>query len=87
MSQRNAIELAKKGKESAISSDFRSKTGETQGYQDVQYNEGNQTALTSALEDNDEVLVMAYSDGKVINQYYRQSFRKHAKTSSCIAIR
>ncbi|MEZ9410554.1 M91 family zinc metallopeptidase [Vibrio lentus] len=41
------------------------RTGETQGYRDVQYNEGNQTALTSALEDNDEVLVMAYSDGKV----------------------
>ncbi|MEZ9895723.1 hypothetical protein AB4356_25520, partial [Vibrio lentus] len=35
------------------------------GYRDVQYNEGNQTALTSALEENDEVLVMAYSDGKV----------------------
>ncbi|MCZ8501125.1 M91 family zinc metallopeptidase [Vibrio lentus] len=41
------------------------RTDETQGYRDVQYNEGNQTALTSALEDNDEVLVMAYSDGKV----------------------
>ena len=41
------------------------RTGETQGYRDVQYSQDNQTALTSALEDNDEVLVMAYSDGKV----------------------
>ncbi|WP_373455230.1 M91 family zinc metallopeptidase [Vibrio splendidus] len=36
-----------------------------QGYSDVQYSKDNQSSLVSALEENDDVLVMAYSDGKM----------------------
>ena len=40
-------------------------TNADQGYSDVQYSKYNESKLVSALEENDEVLVMAYSDGKV----------------------
>ncbi|MFA0478375.1 M91 family zinc metallopeptidase [Vibrio splendidus] len=40
-------------------------TDADQGYSDVQYSKDNESTLVSALEENDEVLVMAYSDGKV----------------------
>ncbi|WP_422824309.1 M91 family zinc metallopeptidase [Vibrio splendidus] len=40
-------------------------TDADQGYNDVQYSKDNESTLVSALEENDEVLVMAYSDGKV----------------------
>ncbi|MFS1417678.1 M91 family zinc metallopeptidase [Vibrio splendidus] len=40
-------------------------TDADQGYSDVQYSKDNESTLVSALEENDEVLVMAYSDGTV----------------------
>ncbi len=36
-----------------------------QGYSDVQYSKDNQSSLVSALGENDDVVVMAYSDGQM----------------------
>jgi hypothetical protein len=60
------ISSLKKRKKSLL---YRAISGQSssssEGYVDVQYNESNQELLNHALADNDEVLVMAYSDGKI----------------------